>query len=171
MARRMLPEITADWLLARCRHVEGCDCLVWTGHIYVNDSGRDVPKARPPDCLPVQVRRLVWRAMSGVSPTRNEHIIRTCDTWGCVEPAHVAMRGPADELRGRVLPIHQRAKLAEAMRRRSSLTPEVVEQIRASTLPATKEAKLRGCGETTVHQIRNGQRWIEYENNPWLQLA
>lgn len=149
-----------EWLHERCA-ADG-DCLVWKRYIYVN-KGRDVPKARATkDSEPVQVRRLVWKMRTGRDPKNTDHIIRTCDTWGCVE--HIGKRGPADALRGRALSLDHRARIAAGQRAigRTDLTPEAVREIRTADTSIEQEAALRGIGETTVAEIRRGTRWREY---------
>lgn len=166
-----VPTITKEWLEERCtRNEDGC--LVWKRYIFVN-KGRDVPKARPvKDEQPIQVRRMVWKLKTGRAPARTDHIIRTCDTWGCVEPMCLAKRGPADALKGRKLPLEHRAKIAAAQRAigRTSLTLEDVRAIRAAETSIDAEAAVRGVGLTTVAEIRRGTRWREYSNNPFSQL-
>jgi hypothetical protein len=167
-----MPTITLDWLFERTRW-DGT-CLVWTGYVYVSPHGYDVPKARATkDSQPMQVRRLVWRAMTGREPGYSQQIVRACDTWACVGPDCLCMRRNGDALRGRALPLQHRAKIAAAQRARglSDLDEETVLAIRLSPLPIEKEAALRGVGETTVAEIRRGTRWRNYEDNPWLQLA
>lgn len=160
-----LPRITEEWLHERCREEDGC--LVWTRYIFIN-KGRDVPKARPTkDSQPVQVRRLVWKMRTGRDPKNTDHIIRTCDTWGCV--SCLAKRGPADALKGKKLPLEHRAKIAAAQRARlSDLTPEMVLQIRAAK-SIEAAAAAAGVGKTTAKEIRQGLRWRDY-TNPFAQL-
>lgn len=162
-------KITKSWLEERCYKDDGC--LVWKRYIF-NNKGNDVPKARPTkDSNPVQVRRLVWRLKTGETPAHTDHIIRTCDTWGCVWC--IAKRSPSDALKGRKLPLQHRAKIAQAQRARglSELTPEKVREIKASPLPLREEAERSGVGRTTVAEIRRGARWREYTDNPFAGLG
>lgn len=166
------PKISMEWLEARCTRTE-CGCLVWKGYIGEKSNGGDYPYCRPSkDSNPMPVRRLVWKLKTGRDPAPKDRIGRKCDTWGCVEPECMERNGPADKLRGRKMPLDQRAKLAAAARalRRTDLDIEKVRAIRASSATNEVEAKKYNVGENTVAEIRRGTRWREYVANPWLQL-
>jgi len=162
-----MPTITADWLLARCRD-DGCGCLIWTGCMKGNQ-----PRARigPAGVAPWDVRRLIIKAMTGKAPPKTHYARVRCQTHGCVEPAHVYAQHRAEVLAGCKLSMDHRVKLAAAARARalSPLTMEEARAIRASDLPAAQEAKLRGVGQTTIIDIRNGVRWRDY-SSPWAGL-
>lgn len=176
MARTM-PTITMEWLEARCTRTD-CGCLVWKGYIDPKRSAthpgtQEAPKARPTrDCNPIPVRRLVWKLKTGKAPRPKDRIARSCDTYGCVEPACLECFGPTDKLRERPLPMSHRAKLARSLRAlgRSGLDAAQVAQIRAADTTCEQEAKARGVGETTIAEIRRGTRWRDYEGNPWQTL-
>lgn len=163
-----VPKITWKWLMQRCTKTED-GCLVWNRYIAIN-KGRDVPKAKATKDSPaMQVRRLVWRLKTGQEPQRADHIVRTCDTWGCV--GCIDKRRPGDALRGKPVPLTQRVNVAAGQRAlgRSHLTMELAREIRASPLSIEKEAALRGVGETTIAEIRRGTRWRDYDS-PFIQL-
>lgn len=164
------PMITADWLLERVKPVRGSVCLVWCG--YMGHDGK-TPKARPPGAdRPYRVRVLVWAAMAGRWPGRNEFIRCSCDTPGCVAPECIYRQYRKDVLAGRTLPLDHRMRIALGQRAlgRTDLTPEAAREIAAASTSIREEAALRGVGQTTVAQIRRGERWVNYGANPWLML-
>lgn len=162
--RSPVPEITADWLMARVIEDEGC--LIWRGEAANN--GKD-----PRGVLDNQrfyVRRAVWKAMNGREPPEDWYFAVTCDRPCCVDPAHVFGRTRSKALKGRVMPLAQRANIAAAKRAASDLPQERVIEILTSPLSGAKEAERHGISKDMVNKIRAGQARRDY-NNPFLQLG
>jgi hypothetical protein len=146
--------------------------LVWNGFTE-KKCRQEAPKANfGKRGGPMPVRRVVWAAATGKRLGSSDFIVRSCDTWGCVELACLACIKRKDVLAGRSLPLHQRAKLAELARARglTDLTEEKAQVIREMSLSIEKTAKVMGVGETTVAEIRRGNRWVNYRN-PFAGLA
>jgi hypothetical protein len=158
-----LPEITADWLLERCREEDGC--LVWVGHC---DNGGEDPRASI-DGHKFYVRRAVWAAMSGRQPSANELIGTTCDNARCCDPAHVIRRTRSQALKGVPKSLITRAKIAKA-KRRADVPDDAVAQILASPLRGEDEAKRWGMCKSSINKIRNRTMRRDY-GSPFAGLG
>lgn len=160
-----LPEITADWLLARA--VQRDECLIWKGEAANN--GKD-PRGVV-DNQRFYVRRAIWKAMhDGREAPPLLHIVTSCKQPCCVEPSHLIGRTRSNALKGRVMPLSQKAKIAASKRAASALSQEQVAEIMASELSGPKEAKRHGISKDMVNKIRAGQLRRDY-SNPFLQLG
>ena len=146
-----LPDISADWLLGRVRD-NGEGCLVWVGYSQKGD-----PKANfGPG--PVNVRRAIWKAMTGADP-RPGYIVRcSCETFNCVEPAHVVQLPASYRNKGRKQTIQQRAATAVALRAKSKIKDEI-EAIRSLERTQRQEAERLGISPAMVSRVRLGKNW------------
>lgn len=98
-----------------------------------------------------------------------------CRTPLCVNPAHLFV-GTRSELHKMVAQERQqhsshvyREKVARALQMRTKLTPEMVEQIRASSKRYAELAEQFGVSEASISAIRRRVRWKDY-GSPFAQL-
>lgn len=141
--------ITLDWLYARCRQ-EG-DCLVWTG--YLDAFG--VPQTRI-DGRARPVRRLVWQAARG-NLLRGLWVCCTCETKGCVNPDHLEQTHRSTRMRGRFMPVTQRANIALARRAVSRISEDAIREMRESDCELKPLAEKYGVDLTYVSAVRLGK--------------
>jgi hypothetical protein len=87
-------------------------------------------------------------------------VMHTCDTPGCVNPAHLRLgtvaENNADKMakgRHRVVPLKGERNGA------AKLTAEAVRAIRASRLSSRREAALYGVSPEAIQQVRRGLTW------------
>jgi hypothetical protein len=162
---RELPIITADWLLARVVEREGC--LIW--QLEAANNGKD-PRGTI-DKQRFYVRRAIWSAMhDGRQPRSDRQLGITCGCDLCVEPAHIIARTKSEALTGRVMPMLQRARIAETKRKKSNLRQEAIPGILASPLSGAAEAELHGISKDMVNKIRAGIFRRDY-NSPFAGLS
>lgn len=160
-----VPMITADWLLARVRD-NGEGCLVWTGY---SQGGH--PKANfGGDNKPFNVRRVIWKALTG-RDVRKDRIIKTsCGVHNCADPAHLVEKPHGARNKGRVQSLAERAKQAMAQRAKSTMDPAVLQEIRAGELTQVALAAKAGCSQAMVSRIQLGKNWRDF-SNPFSQLG
>ncbi|MES2909856.1 MAG: hypothetical protein V4718_00620 [Pseudomonadota bacterium] len=148
--RRRTSEIRLSELLART--VEEGDCLLWTGHA----SEGKFPRwgARP-------ARRVVYEAIHGPL-SRRLQVSAHCKNPLCVHPncLFAQTRGKANKSRQDAQTF--RANVAAAQRKRSSLTIEIVREIRASSLSNTEAGAPHGLHRNYVARIRRNEAWVDF---------
>lgn len=156
--------ITADWLLARVRD-NGEGCLVWTR--YSQDGN---PKAvLTTEGIPVNVRRVAWKALTGQKPRKGMDIKTCCGTLNCVDPAHLVQKPINARNKGRKKTLTERAATAEALRAKSKIAG-FIEEIKTSELTQEQEADRCGISQSMVSKIRLGKNWRNY-SNPFAGLG
>lgn len=140
--------ITLDWLHARCREEDGH--LIWLGHH--NDG---LPIARI-DGQPNSLRRTVWELTRQRKPGRFR-VVCKCDTWLCVSPDCLAIRSPSAVLAGRKQSQAEVIAAVIGKRKRSKLSDESVQAIRADERPGKAVAVDYGVSQSYVSQIKRQQ--------------
>lgn len=157
----MTPAQIAQWIWARC-HEDG-DCMIWDGAIAAN-AGPAVTSPYTGRTAPA--RRVLMQALGieidGLICTT------TCQHNCCMARGHiVAWTRQELQLRtGKSLSgNHARnAKLAQAARRRSYLTMEIVRDMRASGLPAKQVAQQWGVPLQTAARVLRHDSWRDYSS-------
>lgn len=149
-------KITADWLLARVRD-NGEGCLVWTGY---SQGGH--PKANfGGDNKPVNVRREVWKAMTGKRLGTDRIIRSCCGTENCVDPAHLVNLPHGARNAGRKQTLTARAASAAALRAKSKIPQAAIPEIVNSDLAQDELAQKWGCTQTMISRIQLGKNRVE----------
>lgn len=98
--------------------------------------------------------RVSYRIHHG--PTGQEQVLHSCDRPICVQPAHLSLGGPPDNLRQAA----ERARMPRGERHHNAkLTEADVRLIRASSLPHRTLAESLGVSENTIRQIRVRTSW------------
>jgi hypothetical protein len=161
---RELPNITADWLMARVKD-NGEGCLIWTGYSYKGQQ----PMMNFKGNVPTTVRRVIWNAMHERAPKKNRIIRTTCGTPNCVDPAHLVSETRGAPNIGRKHTLTACAAVAKAQRERSKIA-EVVALIRESDEPGTIVGARYGITQSMVSKIRLGKNWQDL-SNPFAGLG
>lgn len=128
-------------------------CWLWLGKWGANGYGM----GGKPRYL--SAHRESYAAAYGPIP-EGMHVCHKCDTRPCINPAHLYVGTPAQNVKDRV------------QRRRSSggsmpgganpaakLTAEQVAAVRQSKVPARELAAALGVSQSAVRHIRSGRRW------------
>lgn len=159
-----LPDITADWLLARAKD-NGEGCLIWTRY-----SQNGNPKATfGSEAVPLNVRRVIWKALTGKEP-RKGHIIKTCcGTWNCIDPAHLVQKPEGAKTKGRKQTLAAKVANSKAQRARSKIAG-VIDEIKSSELTQADVAEKYGISQSLVSQINLNKIWRDY-SNPFAGLG
>lgn len=159
------PEITLEWLQARVREDED-GCWIWT--LYINEDGE--PRARVAG-KSVAARRVLWRSIHDREPGELQVAVR-CKKPGCMHPNCLLARSKSAALTGRKHSLTHRMRIAKATRTRSYALPEEeVRAVRASKLSGVEEAKRLGKSASSINNIRRGEAWRDYTNNPFAGLG
>lgn len=103
--------------------------------------------------------RAAWRILVGPIP-RSAQVLHRCDNPLCVNPEHLFLGTPADNVsdmwdKGRARP---GVSLGEK-HGMSKLTSEVVKEIRESKERGTEIAARLGISTTTIYDVRNRRIW------------
>lgn len=160
--KRNPPDIGLDYLHARCSEVDGC--LVWKCCL-----ANGLPAAKF-NRRSWQVRRLVWSLSREANPRPGHYPAMTCATAGCVHPDHMAeCRRSANHL-GRHRSAATKAKVAQTMRQKQTLTQTAAQNIRASDKPTRQLAEEHGITMSYIRKIRAGTARRDY-SNPYSQLV
>ena len=165
--RRKGAPVTLDTIRDRCDEVG--DCWIWKGAYShkapaINIGGRST-----------SVRRFVAQALLG-RQTKNRYVTNCCGDLLCVAPDHLRvvtrsqLNAMTAERTGYGKSLTRSVKLAEASRRRARLSPELVQMIRQSDLSSAQLPKQLSVAKSTINDVRRGDTWRDYHNNPWNQL-
>lgn len=143
-----------DTILART--VEEGDCLIWQGRI---SNGSPVIYL---DGVYRTVRRVVWEDANGpIKP--GLHASSRCRDQACVRLEHIRLLtikqiAQLAAREGKFASLRRRAMVAAGARKRSRLTPEMVERIRQAESGAAIAREL-GIAKSTASKIRRGESW------------
>lgn len=163
----MTPQQVADWIWSRCH--DDCGCLIWDGAISKN-SGPAVTSPYTGRTTPA--RRVLMQALG--YDIAGKTCTTTCGHQACMEREHlVAWTRRELQLRtGKALSKNmlRSAKLAEAARRRSYLTMDLVREIRASGMRAKQAADHWSIPLQTAARVLRHDSWREYGSNPFAGL-
>lgn len=136
--------------------VEEGDCLIWQGRIA---NGSPLVYV---DGVYRTARRVLWEALHGpMKPGMNATC--SCREPGCVKPEHLRAASVKQIAKqagkeGKFSSLQRRAKIAAACRKRSQLTPEMVQRIRLADSGAAIARELGIC-RSTASKIRRGDSW------------
>ena len=147
----------------RMKCVECGDCWLWRGSR--NEKGHPKYKAK-------SLRRTMYIAARG--PIKGGRVISVkCGENSCLNPDHLVARTVGDVI-SRVYAttdLRMRRSIASSLaaQRRSSLSTEVIRELRQSDESTNSAAKRLGVHPATIARIRAGQTWREA--SPWAGLG
>lgn len=157
-----------DRVRAKC--VEDGDCWEWKGATQTRRRVTPVMKWEGKCRI---VRQLLVLA-KGIDPTGKVCTYK-CGNPLCVNPDHlevITKRKMGKRVNAMMKPNTNamfRAKMAKAMRSRSKLTPEMVEQIRNAEGSQYEICERFNVSQQTISDIKRGRTWRDY-SNPFTQL-
>lgn len=93
-------------------------------------------------------------------PPATHFVCHTCDNRRCVNPRHLFIGTPGDNMRDRDAKDRQ-AKGEQFAR--SGITPDTVRMIRTSSLSDTQLAAKLGVTKGAINHIRHGRNWRHVE--------
>jgi plasmid stabilization system protein ParE len=155
--------VNLDDIRARCVIDNGC--WLWSGAM-----SKGWPRIWAPDYtnhngeLKTQTgRRAVWHVKTGGAIPAGWRVFGNCRNRNCIAPHHMECRPVAEEgarvaasekLKGQVTRIAANRAIG---RKRSHLTPELIELIRTSPKTGTAIAAETGLSRATVSRVRVGK--------------
>lgn len=160
---------TAAALLARTTDDAGC--LVWAGRVH-SQSGAPLVDHQGKSRM---ARRLLL-ALLGRTVRPSDFVRCRCGTPGCIHPDHLVVLPRATHMREVAASPNRneavrRAKIAATRRARHAvLTPEQVQEIRASDESGAAIARRLGVGKSTTNSIRRGEAWADH-TSPWAGMG
>lgn len=126
------------------------ECWMWTGPVCKDGYGKFTIRRRT-----IRAHRYAFEVTYGTVPT-GSLVLHLCDVPGCVNPSHLYIGSPADNMADKVArgrcprgASHGMAKLNEAQ----------VLTIRAAVGAGHEIAKLFGVDRVTVNNIRSRRTW------------
>ena len=129
-------------------------CWLWTGSKDRKGYGRLTINDKPH-----LASRISWTLHYGDIPI-GKHILHHCDNPQCVNPEHLFMGTPKDNVadmwaKGRGNPGHVYGEKHWA----SKITMKIADEIRNSELSQNKLAKIYGISSSSVWAIKSGKTW------------
>lgn len=156
-------KLTVEDLRGRCRMVE--DHWLWAGAATADGS----PRIWGPDHtnggkLSTQTgRRAMWHVKTGKPIPSGWRVFGKCDEPLCINPAHLVCRPVAEQgahvaKSGRLKGVMRRITANRTTaRKRSTLTPELIQLIRSSTKTGKQLQAETGVNRTTISRLRTGK--------------
>jgi hypothetical protein len=154
-----LPDLSIEWLFARA-YDDGNGHLIWKGY-----SPGGHPKANTGESCgnrPFNVRRAVWRMVSGREPRADCIIKNKCGVENCIEPGCMVQVHGSVKNQGRKHTPKAVENIAKAQRARSHLKDEDIEEIRAAEKTQEELAAEKNISQAMVSRIQLGKNWRDY---------
>lgn len=129
------------------------DCWEWTASRMRDGYGRFL--------LDGKVRgahRVAWELVTGQAPEPDVLVCHRCDNPGCVNPRHLWLGSPADNMADRDRKGRRTAPSGEA-HGRAKLTAAQVERIRRGDDSAATLAAEYEVSRATIYHARQGRTW------------
>ena len=123
------------------------ECWLWTGHFAHFGYGRYKGK---------RAHRISFEMVHGPLPD-GAFVLHSCDVPPCVNPDHLRLGTPADNMADRAE--RERAPRGMAATTRAKLTENDVRAIRNDPRSSRKAAPDYGVSAATVADIRRGRTW------------
>lgn len=145
------------------------ECWEWRGALRLG-----VPVIWSPDTkAPEYVKRQIAQRRGDFNPRL--WYVSVCGNQMCVNPEHVAgktrsaVAKVAAKKNGNGKRADWVANIAKAQRKRSNLTQELVDQIRASDESSAEIARRLNMHRTTISAVRRHETWRDFAN-PFFRL-
>lgn len=127
-------------------------CLLWSGSLYNKRYGRLWFEGK--DRL---AHRVAWELNYGPIP-KGVYVCHTCDVLNCVEPTHLFLGTPQDNMTDKVGKNRQWRPKGEK-HPSARLTENDIRTIRADERSKTSIAKEYGVSRSLVSLIKSHKRW------------
>lgn len=102
--------------------------------------------------------RVAYELHHGVTLTREQHVLHSCDRPSCVNPSHLRVGTHAENMRD----MAERGRAASRPGEQnggSRLTEAQVREIRESALSQRAAARLYGVSQATIHDVVSRKSW------------
>lgn len=119
-----------EWLLHKNKH--GYGTVRWRGRTRL-------------------AHRIAWE-LTHAPIEQDQQVLHHCDNPACIEPGHLFLGTPAENM----------ADMSLKWRGSHKLTPEQVAEIRSTTGSATELSQRFGVSESAVYQARAGKTFKHY---------
>lgn len=155
--RRVNSTSLADRLAARSEPDLIGGCVLWSGGVTRGGYGHlDVAG------VTTRAHRLAWAVANGPIP-QGLHVLHRCDVRVCINPAHLFLGTPADNMADKMAKgRHRCGDHSGARSGRAKLTDAVVQQVivrLAAGEVAVVIARELGVNRSTVHGVKSGRSW------------
>lgn len=158
-----------DRVYEKC--VPNGECMDWTGAVQSKCLSPSIRRAEGGHS--VSLRRYMLEVAQGKKPYHNRVVSYNCGNPKCVRLEHIGeiTRSTLQERNDAKFNAMQRLRKATRIstkaRSRAKLTPEIVQEIKASSEPQRVIAAKYGIVQSTVSQIKRGVTWQDYSNPFW----
>ena len=105
----------------------------------------------------ILAHRAAWELVNGPIPA-GLLVCHNCDTPACVNPAHLFLGTPRENMADKIAKGRQRNVTGEA-HGRAKLTEQMVQSIISDSRTQREIAKAFGIGQAQVSRIKTGSRW------------
>jgi hypothetical protein len=146
----------AEGILSEKSHHDG-ECILWLGSCTASGYGKVTIRGGG-----YLTHRLAWSIANNDTPPKGMHVMHACDVRNCINPLHLSVGTPADNLadarsKNRIPP---RAKGAASAKARWT-EADVLEaaQMRADGWSLKNVARYFGVGESTVSHALCDRQW------------
>ena len=126
-------------------------CWLWTGYKRPDGYGLMSITAKRTE----RAHRTSWRLFHGAAPA-GAFVCHQCDTPSCVNPAHLFIGTPADNVRDA---IEKKRHVRGQRQGHAVLTDRQAAGIKASKLPSLALARIFKIKPGVVYSIRSGRTW------------
>lgn len=150
------------------------ECMNWTGAVQSKCNSPSIRRADGGHS--VSLRRYMLEVAQGKKPYGNRVVSYNCGNSRCVRLEHIGeitrntLQERNDAQFNSLQRLRKATRISAKARSRAKLTPEIVQEIKASSEPQRVIAAKYGIVQSTVSQIKRGVTWQDY-TNPFLRLA
>lgn len=139
------------------RVVKNGECLLWQGCKGSRGYGRMAVGKRNHEAT----HRVAWALANGVRPPVGMHVMHSCDTPACVNPAHLSIGTAADNQRDCSIKGRKRAALGSRCNKSKLTEAQVIEAAQqfAQGVFSKDIAKKFGVKRDAILKIMQGSRW------------
>lgn len=128
------------------------ECWIWCGHISLQGYGVFKTKGRPRNAHRLSYSLLIGKIPDGM------HVCHTCDVRPCVNPMHLFLGTPLDNMRDMI--IKGRANHLRGSERSSSKLTEIdAVEIYVSLLKQRELAVKYGVSDAVIRDIKKRKSW------------
>ena len=131
-------------------------CWLWTGAVSKKRGGYGAFTHRPSGVHQQRAHRASFEIYNDVVLKEEEHVLHTCDTPSCVNPAHLFKGDQAKNMADKVTKGRQNKGVGHGMHK---LQPEHVLAIRQDSRKQAVIAAHYGVTVSTVSSIQNRTSW------------
>jgi HNH endonuclease len=130
------------------------ECWMWTGGIQGKGYGQFYPQKRNPQ----GAHRFAWELANGTKVPPGMHVMHSCDTPRCVNPAHLSVGTAAQNHADKTAKGRNPGNRTERGRPLPKWSPEVVAAMRAQGMQYREIGEVLGVSGATAWRTLNKRR-------------